>query len=59
MNLDKLKERLDSAKVVEELIDLSKKVFGKSDDVVNNVVELFITKAYLMGKRNQVKTFDE
>ena len=59
MNLDKLKEKLDSAKVVEELIDLSKKVFGKSDDVVNSVVELFITKAYLMGKRNQVKTFDE
>ena len=59
MNLEKLTEKLDSAKVVEELIDLSKKVFGKSDDVVNNVVELFITKAYLMGKRNQVKTFDE
>jgi hypothetical protein len=59
MNLDKLKEKLDSAKVVEELIDLSKKVFGKSNDDVKNVVELFITKAYLMGKKNQVKTFDE
>ena len=59
MNLDKLKEKLDSAKVVEELIDLSKKVFGKSNDDVKNIVELFITKAYLMGKKNQVKTFDE
>ena len=59
MNLEKLTEKLDSAKVVEELIDLSKKVFGKSDDVVNNVVQMFITKAYLMGKRNQVKPIDE
>ena len=59
MNLEKLTERVDSAKVVEELIDLSKKVFGKSNDDVKNIVEMFITKAYLMGKKNQVKTFDE
>ena len=59
MNLDKLKEIVDSAKVVEELIALSKKVFGKCDDEVKNVVETFITKSYLMGKKNQVKTFEE
>ena len=59
MNLEKLKERIDSTKVVEELIALSKKVFVKCDDDVKNVVETFITKAYLMGKKNQVKTFDD
>jgi hypothetical protein len=59
MNWEKLKERVDSTGVVEELIGLSKKVFDKSDDDVKNVVEMFITKAYLMGKKNQVKTFDE
>ena len=59
MNWEKLKEILDSAEVVEELIDLSKKVFGKSNDEVKNVVEMFITKAYLMGKKNQVKPIDD
>ena len=59
MNLDKLKENVDSAKVVEELIALSKKVFGKCSDEVKNVVEIFITKSYSMGKKNQVKTFDD
>jgi hypothetical protein len=59
MNLEKLKEKVDAAEVVEELIVLSKKVFGKCNDDVKNVVEMFITKSYLMGKQNQVKTFDE
>jgi hypothetical protein len=59
MNLEKLKEAVDSAEIVEELIVLSKKVFGKCDDDVKNVVEMFITKSYLMGKKNQIKTFDE
>jgi hypothetical protein len=59
MNLEKLKEVVDSAGVVEELIVLSKKVFGKCNDDVRNAVEMFITKSYLMGKKNQVKTFDE
>jgi len=59
MNLEKLKEKIDSAEVVEELIALSEKVFGKCDDEVKNVVETFITKSYLMGKKNQVKTFEE
>jgi len=59
MNLDKLKEKANAADVVEELIALSKIVFGNSSDDVKNVVEMFITKAYLMGKKNQTKTFDE
>jgi hypothetical protein len=59
MNLEKLKENVDSAEVVEELIALSKKVFGKCNDEVKNVVETFITKSYLMGKKNQVQTFDD
>jgi len=59
MNLDKLKESLESAEIVEELIALSQKVFGKSNDDVKKVVELFITKSYMMGKKNMVKTFDD
>jgi hypothetical protein len=59
MNLEKLKENLDSADVVEELIALSKRVFGKCDNDVKDVVEMFIAKSYLMGKKNQTKTFDE
>jgi len=59
MDLDKLKETVDSVKVIEELITLSKKVFGKCSDDVQSVVEIFITKSYLMGKKNQAKPFDE
>jgi len=59
MNLEKLKEKINSSDVVEELIDLSKKVFEKNSDDVKNVIEMFITKSYLMGKKNMVKTFDE
>ena len=59
MNLEKLKEKVDSTEVVEELIVLSEKVFGKCNDDVKSVVETFITKSYLMGKKNQVKTFEE
>ena len=59
MNLEKLKETVDSTKVVEELIDLSKKVFGKCNDDVKEVVEMFIEKSYLMGKKNQIKPLDD
>jgi len=59
MDLEKLNEKIDSADVVEELIILSGKVFDKSSDNVKKVIELFITKSYLMGKKNSVKTFDE
>jgi len=59
MNFEKLKENVDSAEVVEELISLSQRVFGKCNDDVKKVVEMFITKSYLMGKKNQVKTFEE
>jgi hypothetical protein len=59
MDLEKLKEKVDSTEVVEELIILSSKVFGKSNDDVKKVVEMFITKSYLMGKKNMVKTIDD
>jgi DnaJ-class molecular chaperone len=58
MDIGKLKENIDTIDVVEELIALSHKVFAKSNDDVKNVIELFITKSYLMGKKNMVKTFD-
>jgi hypothetical protein len=56
--MEKLKESINSTEVVEELIVLSQKVFGKSSDDIKNVIEMFITKSYLMGKKNTVKTFD-
>ena len=59
MDLEKLKERIDSTKVVEELIILSNKVFDKNSDDVKQVIETFITKSYLMGKKNMVKTIDD
>ena len=59
MNLEKLKKKVDSTDVVEELIMLSKKVFGKSNDDVKNIIEMLITKSYLMGKKNLTKTIDD
>jgi plasmid maintenance system killer protein len=59
MNFEKLNEKIDAAEVVEELIILSNKVFEKSSDNVKKVIEMFITKSYLLGKKNMVKTFDD
>jgi len=58
MEMEKYKEKIYASEVVEELIDLSSKVFQKSGDDARKVIELFITQAYLMGKRNAVKSFD-
>jgi len=59
MNMEKLNEKVDSAGVVEELLILSNKVFGKSSDEVKKVIEMFITKSYLLGKKNMVKAIDD
>jgi hypothetical protein len=59
MNLEKFKEKVDSAEVVEELVVLSDKVFGKCNDDVKVVVTMFIEKSYLMGKQNQIKAFND
>ena len=59
MNFEKLKGKMESADVVEELIMLSGKVFDKNSDDVKKVVELFITKSYLMGKKNKVQIIDD
>jgi len=40
MNLEKLKESVDSAQVVEELIALSDKIFNKCNDDVKNLIEI-------------------
>jgi hypothetical protein len=58
MNLEKLKETFGSTEKVEELILLSKRVFDKSSEEAKDVIEMFITKSYLMGKKNMVKTID-
>jgi len=58
MDLENYKEKIHSSEVIEELIDLSNKVFGKSSDDAKKIIEMFVSQAYLMGKRNAVKTFD-
>jgi len=59
MDLGKIEEKIESAEVVEELIMLSKKVFEKSSEDAQNIIEKFIIKSYWMGKKNMVKSFDE
>jgi len=59
MNLEKLKERIDSTEVVEELIILSGTVFDKSNKDVKKVIEMLISKSYLMGKKNLSKVIDD
>jgi len=59
MNFNKLEENMDSANVVEELIVLSKKVFCISSDDVKKAVEMFISKSYMMGKKNMLKIIDD
>ena len=55
MNIDKLKEMINSTDVVEDLMMLGEKVFKKNDDAVC-AVTYFIERAYMMGKKNKVKT---
>jgi len=59
MDFEKYEIKINSSEVIEELIDLSRKVFDKSSDDAKKIIEMFITQAYLMGKRNKVKTFDD
>jgi len=59
MNFDKLKETIDAAEIVEELVVLSSKVFSKSSDDAKKVIEMFITKSYLMGKKNMIKAVSD
>jgi disulfide oxidoreductase YuzD len=58
MDLDKLSEKIEATEIVEELVALSEKVVSKNTEEVKNVIEMFITKSYLMGKKNMIKTFD-
>ena len=59
MDLEKFKTKIESTDIVEELFILSERVFGKNSDEVKKVVEMFISKSYLMGKKNLVKTIDD
>jgi hypothetical protein len=59
MDFDKLKETMDSIEIVEELIVLSGKIFNKSSDDAKKVVEMLITKSYLMGKKNMIKAVSD
>jgi len=57
--MEKLKEKIDSTEVVEELLMLSGRVFGKNSDDVVKAIEMFITKSYLLGKKNMTKAVDD
>jgi len=59
MDFDKLKEKIDSTDIVEELVILSDKVFNKSSDEAKKVIEMFIAKSYLLGKKNMIKTIND
>jgi succinate-acetate transporter protein len=56
MNWEKLKEAVDSAEVVEEVIALSRTIFSRSSDEVKKVVEMLIKKSSLIGKNNMEHT---
>jgi len=58
MDFDKLKAKIESAEVVEGLVLLANNIFDKDSDDVKKTVEMLITSAYLMGKKNTIKTFD-
>lgn len=57
MNMEKIKETINSTEVVEELMILGEKVFTKNNDAIC-AVTYFIERAYLMGKHNTAKTID-
>ena len=59
MDFDKLKEKIDSTDIVEELVVLANKVFDKSSDDAKKVIEMFIAKSYLMGKKNMIKAVSD
>jgi succinate-acetate transporter protein len=59
MNWEKLKETVDSTDIMEELIGLSRKIFSKSNDDVKKVIEVLITKSYLIGKKNMEKASEK
>ena len=56
--MDNLKETIDSARVVEELMMLGEKVFKKNDDAVC-AVTYFVERAYMMGKQNKSKNTED
>ena len=58
MNMENIKEIVDSTEVVEELMMLGEKAFNKNDDAVC-AITYFIERAYKMGKHNKAKTIDD
>jgi 1,4-dihydroxy-2-naphthoate octaprenyltransferase len=55
MDFEKLKAKIESAEVVEGLVLLANNIFDKDSDDVKKTVEMLITSAYLMGKKNTIK----
>jgi len=54
MNMEKLKNNIETIENVKKLMILGEKVFKKSDEAVCAITYL-IERAYLLGKQNKVK----
>ena len=55
MEIDKLKETIETAESVEKLWKIGEKIFGKNDNAVCAVTYL-IERAYILGKKAPEKS---
>jgi len=54
MNIEKLKEKIETTETVIKLMKISEKIFEKNDDAVCAVTYL-IERAYILGKEDKAK----
>ena len=54
MNVEKLKNSIDTIESVEKLMKIGEKIFNKNDEAVCAVTYL-IERAYILGKQNKEK----
>jgi len=54
MNIEKLKEKIETTETVMKLMKIGEKIFEKSEDAVCAVTYL-IERAYILGKENKEK----
>jgi len=58
MDLSKYEKLIDDAKVIEELDLLVDKVFKTKNEDIVKVIRIFLTRAYMMGKKNLTKVVE-
>ena len=54
MNVEKLKEKIETTETIIKLMKIGEKIFEKSDDAVCAITYL-IERAYTLGKENKEK----